>query len=307
MSLVAALGAALLVGAYQDVSLGWQADAGRLGAPTWLAPARPGQVRVLAFATGVCGEERWGDGIDTDAFAAAVRGLAHDYVVSTGGEAAGFACDDVQGWQRFLTRYLSPRLVGIDFDIERQQTPEQIDQLVQRARWTHDNHPRLRLSFTLASFAASDGSRRSLNATGETVLAALRRHGLGGKAVLNLMAMNYGPASPAHCVVQEGRCDMGASALQAARNLHHARGVPYAQIALTLMPGENDVAGNVLHLQDARQLAQGARALGLAGLHWWSLDRDQTCPDTAARVSPRCHGLPGISAGRFGQVLGNSD
>ena len=304
MILASVLAAGLWVGAYQDVSLGWRPDTRQLAHAAWLGPPQPGRVRVLAFATGTCGDERWGDGIDTEAFAAQVRELTHDYLISTGGEAGGFECDSDAGWQRFLNRYASPRLVGVDFDIERQQTPAQIDALVQRARWTHEHHPRLRLSFTLATFAASDGSQRNLNATGETVLAALARHGLQDKAVINLMAMNYGPATAANCVVQAGRCDMGASALQAVRNLHAARGIPYAQLALTLMPGENDVEGNVLTLDDAERVAQGARELGLAGLHWWSLDRDQPCPAKTPRVSPLCHGLPAVSAGSFARRWG---
>jgi hypothetical protein len=267
-------------------------------------------VLVWAFATGECGQERWranDNEAETAAFARA--GVAEmlrrgqDYVISTGGEADGFLCDSDAGMHRFVTRYLSPRLKGIDFDIERQQAPEQIDALAARLAYAQRTWPALRLSVTLATHGASDGTGRTLNATGDTVLAALQRHKVDS-AVVNLMVMNYGPADPRWCVVREARCDMGASALQAARNLHEKRGLPYSRIALTLMPGENDVAGNVSTPDDARTLMAGARALGLAGVHYWSVDRDQVCPSGSPRVSPRCHALPDVPAGTFGRILG---
>jgi hypothetical protein len=297
----------LWTGPYQDVSLA----PAPLAAPAWLPAPAPGRVLVWAFATGTCGQERWranDDAASTEAFARA--GVAEmlrrgqDYVVSTGGEAAGFLCDNDADFARFVARYQSPRLKGIDFDIERQQTPAQIDALAARLAFAHRTWPALRLSVTLATHAASDGSGRNLNATGDTVLAALQRHGVAEAVVVNLMVMNYGPADARWCVVKAGRCDMGASALQAARNLHEQRGVPYARIALTLMPGENDVAGNVSTPDDARTLMAGARALGLAGVHFWSVDRDQACPAGEPRVSPRCHALPGVPAGSFGRLLG---
>lgn len=51
------------------------------------------------------------------------------------------------------------------------------------------------------------------------MLAAIREANLVAP-VINLMVMDYGPASASACVVKAGRCDMGASAIQAARNLN---------------------------------------------------------------------------------------
>jgi hypothetical protein len=72
------------------------------------------------------------------------------------------------------------------------------------------------------------------------------------------------------------------------------------------MPGENDVEGNVFTPANARRLAGEVQRLGLAGLHWWSLDRDQPCAAESPRVSPRCHGLPGVAPGRFERELAHS-
>jgi hypothetical protein len=267
--------------------------------------AQPGRAALTwAFATGACGGEAWGD--ESAAAVARANVAAFDaarvgYIVSTGGQGGVFTCATDTGMDRFLTRYASPHLIGVDFDIEGSQTPAQIAQLVQRARAARRKWPTLRFSFTVATHAAADGSLRSLNATGEAVLDAARRAGLED-FVLNLMVMDYGPPAPDVCVVRDGRCAMGESAMQAARNVHAKYGVPLAQIELTVMIGANDSAANDFGAGDAQVVAAGVRALGLAGLHYWSLDRDQPCAAPVAGASAACSSLP-IPAGQFGQLL----
>lgn len=304
LSAAPALADSPLTGPYKHAPVGLDATSQRLqGEP----PPVPGGVLVWAFATGACGSEHWGDGIDTERFAranvAAFVAAGQDYIVSTGGEAGVFTCASADGMRRFLARYDSPRLRGLDFDIESKQTPAQIDALVAAARAVA--RPGLRLSFTVATHASPGRSRRSLNDTGEAVLASVVRHRLDD-AVINLMVMNYGPADARWCVLRqhsEKACDMGLSALQAARNVHEKYGVPYARIALTVMLGENDVAGNVLSPEDAAAVRKGAEQLKLAGVHWWSLDRDQPCPAGSPRLSPLCHGLADVAPGHFGKLL----
>lgn len=299
----------LQVSAYKDVSLAINVATPRIatavagGGPSLLPAADgrlPGGLTSLtwAFATGECGQERWGP-FDTDAFArlnvgAFVRaGLG--YTVSTGGQAGIFACASNEGMDRFVARYASPQLQGFDFDIEGAQTPAQLASLMQRIAYAQVRWPGLQWRFTLATHAASDGSGRSLNATGQAVLAALRDAGVQG-AVINLMVMDYGPAEPAVCVLgPDGRCDMGASALQAARNVHQRHGVPLGQIAMTAMLGVNDVRENIMGLEDLQRMARDAAAQGLAGVYVWSLDRDRPCPPGELAVSPTCHGLPGLA------------
>lgn len=270
------------------------------GAPRPVAAVLPAGVTAIswAFATGECGQEQWGPGIDTERFAkanvAAFRRAGVGYIVSTGGEGGRFTCGSDEGMERFIARYDSPRLLGIDLDIEATQTDDEIDALVQRVQAAQRQHPRLRFSFTLPTFAAEDAGGASLNAIGQRVMAAVGRHHLQGYRI-NLMVMDYGDAQAAHCVLKptrEGpRCDMGASGLQAALNLQAHFGVPLAQIELTPMIGVNDVAGNLFTLADARRLAADARAHGLAGVHYWSLDRDAACPKPAASAQSDCSGV----------------
>ena len=258
--------------------------------------ALPAGVNALtwAFAVGECGEETW-MGIDARKFAAAnvpaFNAAGIDYIVSTGGAKGVFTCASDAGMEAFIARYGSPQLIGLDFDIEGPQTQDQIDSLMQRIRTASEKHPQLRMSFTIATLAASDGSRGSLNATGERVLASLRRHG-PKDYVINLMVMDYGPARPANCVVAGGRCDMAASALQAARNVSRKYGVPLSRMELTPMIGVNDVVENVFTLEDAKTLAGLVRKHRMAGLHFWSLDRDTPCGGGTNDVSPTCHSQP---------------
>ena len=257
-----------------------------------------------AFATGECGGEKWGEEEGADIAAANVARFDRagvDYIISTGGAAGIFSCATDAGMERFIARYRSPHLVGIDFDIEGKQTPAQIESLVRRARHAQRKWPHLRFSFTVATHAASDGSRRSLNATGERILKAVRRMGLRD-AVFNLMVMDYGPGEARSCVVKDGVCDMGASAIQAARNVHGKYKIPYAQIELTAMIGVNDVVSNVFTLDDARMVADAVKAMKLAGLHYWSLDRDTPCSEPATGASPVCSTLD-VKSGEYGRAL----
>jgi chitinase len=251
----------------------------------------------LAFATGECGEEKWSGPLDE-------KLMQHSYIISTGGQGGVFTCATDAGMEKFVTRYLSPRLVGIDFDIEAGQTPQQVESLIRRAMFAQRRWPHLRYSFTVATHAASDGSRQSLNGQGEGILAALRKAGMRDY-VLNLMVMDYGEASPKVCVVRKGRCDMGASAAQAARNVHAKYGVPYRQIALTAMIGVNDVVSNVHSPEDVRRMVRDARRLKLAGLHYWSHDRDTPCAVPVKGADSRCSGMD-LPAGTYEKTFTDS-
>ncbi|HKX42200.1 MAG TPA: glycosyl hydrolase [Burkholderiaceae bacterium] len=259
---------------------------------------RPGATLTWGFANGECGAEAL-SGLDAAAVAAAnvaaFNRAGIGYIVSTGGEAGVFTCGSDDGMEAFIARYASPRLVGFDFDIEGKQTPEMVEALVRRIAVAQRRHPQLRFSFTLATQAASDGSRAGLNALGQRVLAAIRAQGLAAYTI-NLMVMDYGPPAAANCVVGRGVCDMGRSAIQAVDSLHTLHGVPYAQIELTAMLGGNDVADNDTLPEDAKVIARYAKEKGLAGIHFWSLDRDRPCPRPASGASPLCSGLERVPA-----------
>lgn len=265
---------------------------------------------TLAFASGECGNESWG-GIAPDAFASAnIQPLVNagvSYVISTGGQAGSFTCGSTAGMAQFLSRYASPYMVGLDFDIESGQTPTQINNLIANAAYAHTLYPNLRFSFTLATLAASDGSYGGLNGSGDAVVRAVKASSLSNYTI-NLMVMDYGNTSPAVCVVSNGKCDMGQSAIQAAKNLEHTYGIPASNIELTPMIGLNDAVTETFTLSDVDTVVNYAVSQGMAGVHFWSLDRDTPCASNSGYASPTCNSVSGSSplqySKRFLQDLG---
>lgn len=250
---------------------------------------------TLAFATGECGAENWA-GVPGQAFAddniARLDAADYDYVIGTGGAAGSFTCSSAAGMQNFIDRYASGNLVGVDFDIERGQPEADIRAQANAAAAVQDRYPGLRFSFTIATLGASDGSFGGVNATGDTVVKAVLASGLRNYTI-NLMVMDYGSASASTCVLSGPVCDMGASAIQAVTNLRHAYpAVPLSRIELTPMISRNDIPDETFTLQDVDRMTSFAVQNGLAGLHFWSLDRDVPCGSTA--LSDTCNSAPGI-------------
>jgi len=269
-----------------------------------------GKTVTLAFATGECGSENWG-GVQGAAMASANVPLLMQanvkYILSTGGAAGSFTCASDAGMAAFIDRWASANLVGVDFDIEAGQSQQVIGDLVARIKAAHAKYPSLRFSLTLATLANNDGAptahslgasvQDSFNVYGDEALAAVKSTlGFTGDAAtwpayvtVNLMTMDYGSPSAGVCVVANGACQMGQSALQAAYNLRDKWGVPFAAVELTPMIGGNDVAGEQFTLADADTVAAFAIAQKLAGVHHWSYDRDVDCP--AGSASPTCNSL----------------
>lgn len=246
---------------------------------------------TVAFATGACGSENWGGVSGADWAAENVPQLQSanlDYVLSTGGAAGSFTCGSTAGMESFIARYASPNLVGIDFDIESGQSASDIQNLVAAAAGAQAQYPNLQFSFTLATLGASDGSYSGVNSLGAEVVQAVLGSSLQ-KYVINLMTMDYGNASSSVCVVSSGTCEMAQSAIQAVKNLEHTYGVPAGKIAVTPMIGMNDATSEVFTTADVDTLTSYAAGNGLAGLHYWSLDRDTPCSDTYA--SPTCNSV----------------
>jgi chitinase len=251
---------------------------------------------TLAFATGTCGSETWG-GVSGSAFATEnipqLQSAGLKYVVSTGGAAGTFSCASTAGMESFIARYATPDLVGIDFDIEGGQSQSDIQNLVNAAAGAQSQYPNLQFSFTLATLAASDGSYGGVNSLGNEVVDAVLGSSLKNY-VINLMTMDYGSASSSVCVVVSGSCEMGQSAIQAVKNLEHSYGIPASKIAVTPMIGMNDATTETFTAADVDTLTSYAKSNGLAGLHFWSLDRDTPCADTYA--SPTCNSVSSTTA-----------
>ncbi|HEY2516433.1 MAG TPA: carbohydrate-binding protein [Polyangiaceae bacterium] len=262
---------------------------------------------TLAFATGECGSETWGGVGGATIAAANAASLAQSglkYIVSTGGAAGVFTCGSDAGMETFLSRWSSSGLIGVDFDIEAGQSPDIINNLVQRIKVAHQKHPGLRFSLTLATVAASkagsttaqslgSAAADNFNVLGDDAISAVKSIlGFNGNpstwpsfVTVNLMTMDFGAAGAGICVVANGACQMGQSAIQAAFNLRDHFGVPLSNVELTPMIGGNDNTAELFSLQDADTVAHFAISNGLAGVHYWSYDRDLDCPPGPASAT----------------------
>ena len=89
---------------------------------------------------------------------------------------------------------------------------------------------------------------------------------------------------------------MGQSAIQAAMNLRDHWGVPYSQIEVTPMIGGNDVTSETFTPADVDTLSAFVTQNKMAGVHFWSFDRDADCAPGSA--SPTCNTIGGV--GRLG-------
>ncbi len=250
---------------------------------------------TLAFATGTCGSENWG-GVAADAFANAnipkLDAAGVNYIVSTGGAAGSFKCSGT-ALQSFIARYATPHMIGVDFDIESGQSAADVQNLVNAAALAQSKYPGLRFSFTLATLAASDGSFGGLNSTGDATVKAIKASTLTNYTV-NLMTMDFGRATTANCVLSGSTCEMGKSSIQAVTNLEHTYGIAPSKIEVTPMIGVNDATDEVFTLADVDTLSAYAKANGLAGIHYWSLDRDTPCSSTTAMST--CSSVPSAPA-----------
>jgi hypothetical protein len=253
---------------------------------------------TLAFATGACGSENWG-GVSPSGFIAGsvnpLNSAGLNYIISTGGAAGTFTCSSASGFESFIAKYYSSHMIGVDFDIEGGQTQADIQQLVADVAAAQSQYPGLRFSFTLATLAASDGSYGGVNQLGQWVIQAIKSSSPAlNNYTINLMTMDYGSAIAANCVVANGVCQMGQSAVQAVQNLEHSYGIAPGHIEITPMIGQNDAQGEITTLADIDTITNYATANGLAGVHFWSLDRDTPC--AAGSASSTCNSYPSVGA-----------
>jgi len=258
-----------------------------------------------AFASGECGSESWAgvtpSGLVNQNMNQWVS-AGKKYIISTGGQAGVFTCGSDAGFETFIQRYNSSSLIGIDFDIEGGQSQDVINNLVARVKVAQGNHPNLRFSFTLAVFGGNMAN--DLGTLGIEVMQAIQAQGLSNYYI-NVMAMDYGSTTAGNCAVVNGSCDMAQSAINAATSVHNFYGVPYSHIEITPDIGQNDTSDEVFTLANVDTLSAWAKANGLGGIHFWSLDRDTpTCSGGASTCNGYSQSGPFGFTNRFISDLG---
>ncbi|HLJ87305.1 MAG TPA: hypothetical protein VKZ53_10820 [Candidatus Angelobacter sp.] len=238
--------------------------------------AMPNQTLIWSFATGTCDNESWA-GITPAQEAANVQAFVNagkHYIISTGGANGAFDCSSGQGLINFINRYNSANLVGIDYDIELGQSQQLIDDLINATIVAQKQFPNLVFSFTIQSLGTLQANPITGGSVGGTVVNEIKRLNLGGNFVVNLMTFDYGSTNVNNCVVSNGKCDMGQSAIQAAQALNQQSGISLSHIGVTMMVGQADTQDEITSLADIDTIDAFALSNGMPAVRFWAFDRD---------------------------------
>jgi len=271
----------VLYAVYKDVTINADFNTGlqRSAVTGTIQPvtsAMPNKTLVWAFATGTCDAESWA-GITPAMEATNVQAFVNagkNYILSTGGAAGVFDCSSGQGLINFINRYKSANLVGVDFDIEGGQSQQVIDNLINATIAAEKQFPNLQFSFTIPSLGTTAANPITGGGIGTTVVKEIKRLGLGGNYVINLMTFDYGSTNTNNCVVVNNLCDMGQSAIAAAQALNQQSAIPFSHIGLTQDIGRADTQDEVTSLHDIDTISAFVKSNGLATTRFWSFDRD---------------------------------
>jgi chitinase len=266
---------------YKDVTLNADFNTGLqrsavTGTVQPVTAAMPNQTLIWSFATGTCDQESWA-GITPAQEATNVQAFVNagkKYIISTGGANGSFDCSSGQGLINFINRYNSANLVGIDFDIELGQSQAIIDDLINATKTAMQQFPNLQFSFTIESLGSMSANPITGGSAGTTVVNEIKRLGLAGNYVVNLMTFDYGSTTPSNCVVVNNACDMGQSAIAAAQALNQQSGIPFNHIGITMMIGKADTQDEITSLHDIDTVNAFVISNHLPTSRFWSFDRD---------------------------------
>ena len=271
----------VIFAAYKDVTLNADFNTGLqrsavTGTVQPVTSAMPNSTLVWSFATGTCDAESWA-GITPAQEATNVQAFVNagkKYIISTGGANGSFDCSSGQGLINFINRYNSANLVGIDYDIELGQSQALIDDLINATKTAMATFPNLQFSFTIQSLGSGSANPITGGSAGTTVVNEIKRLGLTGNYVVNLMTFDYGSTTTSNCVVVSGACEMGQSAIAAAQALNAQSGIPFTNIGITMMIGKADTQDEITTLQDIDTVNAFVISNHLRTTRFWAFDRD---------------------------------
>jgi chitinase len=273
---------------------------------------------VVAAAPDRC-EPTWGTAygldeaatsLDLDRRIQRVRDEGHDVVVSFGGQRnaeLGDACATAEkledAYAAVVDRYA---LTTIDLDLEGDAL-EDAAAMARRAEAVASLQTARRAADQdLAVWLTLPVGTGGLTQDGTDTVAAFLAAGVD-LAGVNAMTMNF-----------DADGSVADAAQDALESLHRQLAALYARADLTLGPaslwrkigatpmiGQNDVAGDVFGLDDARDLNRFAVKQGLGRMSMWSLNRDRTCSVNYAETTVVSDACSGVDQGdeRFAPLL----
>jgi chitinase len=252
-----------------------------------------------------------GDALNLDRRVAQLQNEGATAVVSFGGQAnneLAVSCTNTAqltaAYESVISRY---SLTTIDLDIEGAAQSDQAS-LVRRAQAIATVQKNARTAKTplnvwLTLPVEPDGLQHdALN-----VVKTMLDNGVA-LAGVNVMAMDFTTAPRGMYSAITGALDGAHSqltTLMRAQNL--TSGQIWNRMGVTVMIGQNDVAGQIVTVADAKGVASFARSHHLGRVSMWSLNRDSQCGSQFARIgvhSNTCSGTAQTTL-EFSKVLGS--
>jgi chitinase len=241
--------------------------------------------------------------MDLDRRVAQLRGQGGDAVVSFGGQAnteLAVACDRLDdlesAYRSVIDRYAADT---VDFDIEGPALDESAANL-RRATAIKAVQDDVRAhKGNLAVWLTLPVTPEGLNADALAVVRTLLETKVD-LAGVNVMAMDFGVASAA----RDMRAAITSSITATQRQLAAVYGSAGARLStehlwrklgVTVMIGQNDVAGERVSVGDAKAVTDFAAAHGMARVSMWSLNRDAQCGVTFAVTGTHSNVCSGVA------------
>ena len=213
---------------------------------------------------------------------AALRAQDGEVIVSFGGAngspLAYVAADAFELRDAYKIIIDAYQLQSVDFDIEGMFTahPESVERRSEAMKLLQDEYPDLQISLTLPVMPYG------LTPDGINVISSAVEHDVD-ISVVNIMAMDYG-----------GSRDMGTKAVDAMehtfdqlKSVYEDAGTPkpdsliWQMIGVTPMIGQNDVAGEIFYLDDAKEVRDFALEKNIGRIAIWSANRDKQCESSS--------------------------
>lgn len=204
-------------------------------------------------------------------------------------------------------------LTTIDLDIEGANLADQAAGERRASTLAAIQEERAKAGTPLAIWVTLPVAPTGLTVEGTDAVAQLLGAGVN-LAGVNLMTMDYGASLPKGQSMADGGIDALNATHAQLQTLYAREGLRlgakaiWNKLGATPMIGQNDVAGEIFSLDDAKALNEFATTKGLGRMSMWSLNRDVSCgsnyPDVL-RVSDSCSGVPQGDV-KFANVLGES-
>lgn len=201
-----------------------------------------------------------------------------------------------QAYRSVIDRY---KIDTIDLDLEGEALSDQVSATRRAQVMAQLQTERRQAGKGLAIWLTLPVTPQGMSETGTAAVSVLLENKVD-LAGVNLMTMDYGQSLPA------GQ-SMGEASKSALTQGHRQLGILYQQAGLTLndatlwskigatpMIGQNDIAGEVFGLADAKELNSFAQDKQIGRLSMWSANRDIACGSnytTLKIVSDSCSGV----------------